>query len=143
MIKLSKILTEAKVNPLGFNREFSPEKIDEFVVQASKEANTGSRILESYINKVALLTVSDILEDQEKINSLITQIEEVQKQYFKLYNRYFNIVDLYDYLEAPDNVKMLEKRKDELDEIQMNLDDVKEALEILVEAATKIKRISL
>jgi hypothetical protein len=59
-----------------------------------------------------------------------------------MYNRYYNIIDMYDFMDRPENVKYFEKINDKIYDIAQDIYHLSQALEEIVESIRFIRRIS-
>jgi hypothetical protein len=132
MIKLSKILIEAKI-------EYTPEYIDNFITQAEDFIKKTKLLRESYIFEIAELNVNDILNDLGGKRSTLNRLKKFEETIQSVHNKLSTVVNAYDFLEAPDNVKQLEKLTDQVDNIYFETGKLVDAYESLIEAAEKMK----
>ena len=134
MIKLGKILKEAEGK-----LSYTPEKVDEFLKLASKDLATGKRLVDSYAAEILDMSISSVVANPEEASKLLAKIKEIEKAIDKQHGRYYNVVDVYDVFEAPDNVKKLEKAVNELDEVHYSIGRVADALGELISASRIMK----
>jgi hypothetical protein len=132
MIKLTKILAEANIS-------YTPEKIDEFIVTATKALSVGKRLFDSYVFEIADMNISNILSDPGGANQLLNKIRGVEQSLGKQHSMYFNIIDTFDVSNLPSNVRELEKLTDEIDNVYFDMGKIADALEYLINAADKFK----
>lgn len=140
MIKLDKILNEAKIVPTNPNRlktSYTPEEIDDLVVKGQNFYDKGKAKREFYIDKVRALNLNDLLYNRTEVKTLISQIKDIKRIYDDQYNFLYDVVDLYDFLEAPDNVKKLEKITDYTYELREDMSTLVDILEEILDAAIK------
>lgn len=132
MIKLTKILAEANIS-------YTPEKIDEFIVTATKTLSTGKKLFDSYVFEIVDMSISSILSDPGGANQLLNKIRGVEQSLSKQHAMYFDIVDTFDVNNMPRNVRTLEKLTDEIDTVYFDMGKIADALEYLIDAADKFK----
>lgn len=118
---------------------YTPEKVDEFVKQASKDLEDAKRILEVMHNKVTALSIGDALDNPESIEALKNQTDKAYNGVDKVHTKYFNIVNMYDTGETPENVEQLDKIVDELGDYSHKLMKLDTAVEDLIEVAEKLQ----
>lgn len=122
--------------------EYSPEKIDAFVTKATKDLGEIKKVFDILVNKVEDLSLSSAIESPEKTNDLLEKIKQTKQYTDKIHTTYFDVVDMYDFIGAPQNVKNLEKINDKIDNINNDLDYLQSTVESVNDAVKYFKRIT-
>lgn len=134
------LITEAQLKMLEDEGwKYSSEKIDEIVVTAKKELDNGKKQLSGVYNSITMLSIGEIMDDTERFENFVKDIENRQKHYEALYNKYYDIVEMYDFMDLPDNVKDLEDINRELDDVQNSFYKLADSAEEIVD---NIKRLA-
>jgi len=70
------------------------------------------------------------------------ELEAQQKHYESIFNKYYDIVEMYDWMDRPDNVTQLDKVNQEIDTIQNDLYRLADSLEEIIDYTKKMKSVS-
>lgn len=136
-IKLSeeqlKKLVEQKIS-------YTPEKIDAFNEQAMKVLENVQNVRNKYYNGVVTLTISEAIQDKGTYERMIKEISELHTKFNDQHTKYFNVVEMYDFLDMPNNVKQLEKINDKIEKYSEDLYYIGNALEDIINAVNYIER---
>jgi hypothetical protein len=119
---------------------YTPEKIDEFNQQAMKVLENAQNTRNKYYNTIVNLTISEVMQDKGSYEKMHKTIEEEHERYNKHYGRYFDIVEMYDFLDMPNNVKQLEKINDKIYKYSEDLNSIADALRDIIYAVEYIER---
>lgn len=106
------------------NITYTPDMIDEFTITSKKELEDIRKIYNVLKNSIMSITIDDILSDNSTIQSLLEKSKSLKNILDKKHSKYFNIIEPFDFLDAPENVKSLEKNVNELDELLINMYDI-------------------
>ena len=137
------IVTEAQFKLLQEEGwQYSPDKIDEFVEISKNNLEKGKKVLGGAFNAITTLTIGEIMDDVERFEQFHLEIENQQKHYEKIFNKYYDIVEMYDWMDRPDNVTELDKVNQEIDSIQNDLYGLANSLEEIIDNIKKLKRVS-
>ncbi len=137
------IITEAQLKLIQEEGwQYSPEKIDEFVEIAKKELDKGTKTFRSAFNAITTVAIGDIMDEPERFEKFHEEVEAQQKHYESIYNKYYDIVEMYDWMDRPDNVTELSRVNEEIDTIQDGLYRLSDSIEEIVDYAKKIKSVS-
>jgi hypothetical protein len=123
-----------------FKVSYTPEKIDEFIIEAKKDIELGKSLNDKFgstIVQASLLTVYENLAQMNEAHSKVVKAEEYMR---KKFNKFFDIVDAYEVGELPDNVRELEKLSDEIDNLSYSLSDLANGFEELINATNSISK---
>jgi predicted secreted acid phosphatase len=123
--------------------EYTPEKIDEFVADASKTLDTGKKVFDLFLNRIGDLSVMSVIESPEEANQLLKKVQETKKVIENKFEKYFDITDAYGYDEfedRPDNIEKLERLATELDSLVFDYDPLIDVLTEMIDAARRLKQ---
>lgn len=138
------IVTEAQYKMLQKEGlEYTPEKIDQFVIQAKADLAKAKELIKGYYHSIASLTVGEIVDEIEKYEAHLKKLDEIQEHYDKVYTKYYDIVEMYDFLNYPANVKELDKISNAISNSQNDLYRLHNSFEELIEAAKDLKKIDI
>lgn len=133
------IVTEAQYKMLQREGlEYTPEKIDEFVIEATQLLEKGKNMVRDFFNVVASTTIGEIIDDRKKYEEIVKKMYELQKDFENRYNRYYDIVNMYDFMDLPDNVSKLDKLVGEMDSVQSDLYMIQNRFDDIVEATDRL-----
>ena len=119
---------------------YTPEKIDTFNEQAMKVLENVQQTRNKYYNNVVTLTISDVIQEKGSYQNMRKEIGEMYSKFNEHHTKYFNIVDMYDFLDMPNNVKHLEKINDKIEKYTEDLYYIGNALEDIINAVEYIER---
>jgi 3-keto-L-gulonate-6-phosphate decarboxylase len=123
--------------------EYTPEKINEFVADASKTLDTGKKVFDLFLNRIGDLSVMSVIESPEEANQLLKKVQETKKVIENKFEKYFDITDAYGYDEfedRPDNIEKLERLATELDSLVFDYDPLIDVLTEMIDAARRLKQ---
>ena len=121
---------------------YTPEKIDEFITEASAHLEKGKQMFESTHNALMSLAIGEIVDDIERYRKNLENMENQQKFYEAKFEKYYDIVEMYDFMDLPDNVKQLERINNGLDSLQMDIYKLNNAFEEILDSAEKLKELN-
>lgn len=121
---------------------YTPEKIDEFIKEASAHLEKGKQMFESTHNTLMSLAIGEIVDDIERYRKNLENMENQQKFYEAKFEKYYDIVEMYDFMDLPDNVKQLERINNGLDSLQMDIYKLNNAFEEILDSAEKLKELN-
>jgi arylsulfatase A-like enzyme len=134
-------MNEARVNPKGINLSYTPERIDEFVKAAKEDANKFSALVDGYKNKIQMYTIGDLVYNMNDIIQLQEKVKQAEETAKAKFEKYYNVVDKYDFLDQPDNVKELEDEMNRIDTYYDLLYYISESIDNIVDAVKRLKKI--
>jgi hypothetical protein len=134
-------MNEARINPQGINISYTPERIDEFVKAAKEDANKFSTLVDGYKNKIQMYTVGDLVDNLADIIQLQEKVKQAEEAAKAKFEKYYNIVDKYDFLDRPDNVEELERETTRIDTYYDLFYYISESIENIIEAVKRLKKI--
>jgi len=121
--------------------QYSSEKIDEFVGIVKNNLDKGNKVLVGAFNAITSLTIGEIMDDTERFEKFHLDLENQQKHYEKIFNKYYDIVEMYDYMDRPDNVTELDRVNQEIDSVQNDLYRLTNSLEEIIDNVKKLKEV--
>jgi len=102
----------------------TPEKISELVTQATKDADDLKKIYTSFRSKVEKVSIASMLKNPSEAENLHEKLRTAKDYAKQQYEYYFNI-----------DVRQLDKLTDKLDNLQINLGYIYNAMDYMVDAA--------
>jgi hypothetical protein len=117
---------------------YQPEKIDEFIVEVKKDIEMGRSLLSNYTSLVVNASLISVFEDMDQMKAATDKMRESEKYLSKKFDKFYDITQLYDYMDFPDNVKELDDVSGELDKLAMSISDLYYGLEDLIELVDKL-----
>ena len=132
------IISESQLKFIVENISYQPEKIDEFVIEANSNLDKIRNTFNSYLTTITNLTINDINENIDKNNELLLKMKSFEEGISKIHDKYYNIVDLYDFLDSPTNVSQLEKITTNIDELYFSFGKLCEAHENLIDSSKRL-----
>ena len=76
--------------------EYTPEKIDQYVREASNAYNKGKQIFETLLSQIILLSINEVIENPEAAKVLQQKTLELEKILRKTADKYYDIVNGYE-----------------------------------------------
>jgi len=119
---------------------YNPEMIDKFVMEAGNDLSSFKNILNSHLGKVSNVSIQNIIDDRSLYIQLHEKMETNHRIMSGKHSKYFNIVDMYDVREMPDNVRKLELITDDIDRILNEYGILPGYLDDLIEMSKKIEK---
>jgi hypothetical protein len=136
--EISKIRSMMGLNEEGIS--YDPSKIDEFVAEAKKDIQMGTALIEKFGSAVVNSSLVSIFENLEKMKAAQQKMEESRKYLENKYNKFYNIVEMYEVGEYPDNVSELDDLANQLDNHSMTVYQLSDTFEELINMTEKISR---
>lgn len=134
-------ITEAQYNKiLEESISYTPEKIDQFVIEASKVLNETELLFNKYQNQILSLTVDEIFNSIDSYEKMAEKIYAEHQLIDKQHSKFYNIVDMYDFLDLPENVKKLEKINDRISDISEKIYALSRGLEEITQGVDFFKK---
>ena len=119
------------------NISYAPEKIDTFITDIIKDINIIDDIYKSVFNKILDTTLREIIENTFDADSYKDKLTKIIDTVSKKHTKYYNIIDVYEVGEEPDNVKKLSKLVDQLDNYYFDLSKIENALDSMISASNE------
>jgi hypothetical protein len=120
--------------------EYSPEKIDQFIAEADKTVNMSKAVIQKYGGMIMNLTMNDVLDDINGAKVSLDKLKSSKKHIEGQFNKFYDIVEMYDYMDLPDNVQKLSDLNDLLDKAVMPLGELEDVFDALIDAAERVER---
>jgi hypothetical protein len=119
---------------------YDPSKIDEFVAEAKKDIQMAIALIEKFGSAVVNSSLVSIFENLEKMKAAQQKMNESQKYLENKYNKFYNIVEMYEVGEYPTNVSELDDLANQLDNHSMTVYQLSDTFEELINMTEKISR---
>lgn len=103
------------------NIRYTPERIDELIKEGTVFFNKSKNYFNKSYSFVLTLTIQECIQNNQNISIRFEEMKEIKSVIESKFDKYYNIVDLYEIGEYPDNVRDLEKISDGLDDLSMNM----------------------
>jgi DNA repair ATPase RecN len=126
-----------RIYSLNEEMNYNPEKIDQFVDKARTELESIEKGYKQALNLISNATLKDVADNPERFNTLLEKVASLKKLCKDKYGQYFDVVEMYDWMDRPKNVKELEDMANTIDEYG---DDVNQLHEVLKEMLYVVKR---
>jgi hypothetical protein len=128
----------ASLNEEGIS--YDPSKIDEFIVEAKKDIQMGTALIEKFGSAVVNSSLVSVFENLEKMKAAHQKMEESRKYLESKFNKFYDIVEMYEIGEHPDNVRELDDLANQLDNHSMTVYQLADAFDELINMTEKISR---
>jgi hypothetical protein len=119
---------------------YTPEKIDEFISIAEKVIQNGKNLFFKYKDMILSINISDVVEDVEKYKTLHLKISNDRDNLEKTYNKFYDIVEMYDFMDRPNNVKKLDDLAGSIDNLALDIYYLKDALDNIIDAGKDLNK---
>jgi hypothetical protein len=129
---------EVKIQPHKI--EYSPKKIDEFVETATKVLQNGKDLLYKYKNTILSIVLSDVVNNIEKYKTLHSEMSNDHDKLEKIHNKFFDVVDRYEFFDRPDNVRELDDLVTDIDRVTLDMYYLTYALDNIMEAGENLNK---
>jgi hypothetical protein len=114
--KIAGLLKEEELelsdNPLSDRPE---KKADQYIKEAVKLLEDNKRTVTSIMSKLEDSTVKELSKDSNKIDEYRATLKDVRSKTEKSIEKYYSIIERYDFFDRPDSVDKLEKLSSDLD----------------------------
>ena len=94
-----------------------------------------------YHMDIMTLTIEEVFNNKEGYEKLAEKIDTHHEEVEKHYNKFYKIVEMYDFLNLPDNVRKLEKINERIYDTAQHIYHLSNALEEIVSAVKYLNRI--
>lgn len=125
-----------KDNPVSISEAsvvgYSDDKIDEFIVDATRVRDEAISSIGKYKNIVLNSTLMDIYDNKGTFNKYHDDMRYEYSKTYKKFQYYYDVVDAFDFRNLSDKLKVLESIVEELDDLHYTLDELSEVLEDLM-----------
>lgn len=120
--------------------EYTPEKIDQYVREASNAYNKGKQIFEALLNQILLLSINEVLENPEAAKALQQKVTDLENILRKTADKYYDIVQGYEVGEYPTNVIQLDNLYYDLDGLSLDASYLEYGITPLIDAADDLSK---
>jgi hypothetical protein len=128
----------ASLNEEGIS--YDPSKIDEFIVEAKKDIQMGTALIEKFGSAVVNSSLVSVFENLEKMKAAHQKMEASRKYLESKFNKFYDIVEMYEVGEYPDNIRTLDDLANQLDNHSMTVYQLADAFEELISMTEKISQ---
>lgn len=127
-----------RIYSLNEEVNYDPEKIDQFVNKAKSELDGIIKGYKQSLNLISNVTLKDIADDPQRYNTLLEKTQSLKKLAKDKYSQYYDVVEMYDFLDSPKNVKVLEDLANDIDEYGDDIDKLIDVLKEMIYAVGKL-----
>lgn len=120
--------------------EYTPEKMDQYVREASNAYNKGKQVFEALLNQILLLSINDVLENPEAAKALQQKVLDLENILRKTADKYYDIVKGYEVGEYPTNVIQLDNLYYDLDGLSLDASYLEYGITPLIDAADDLSK---
>lgn len=117
---------------------YTPEEINKFVAQATKDVENLKKVFTTFKGKVENLSIAGMLKSPGEVESLHEKLKTAKEYAKQQYEYYFDIVEPYDFMDP--EIRQLDKLTQKLTYLQENLSYVYDAMDYMVDAAKDFNR---
>jgi hypothetical protein len=136
--RLTNTISEMKVNKP--TPTYSDSYINTFTKKVSDIFNKNKETFTKYYNTIYGISMGDMLESQLKYESLLENIESIETLLNNTVNKCGDIIQTYEYLNEPPNIKQLDDLSNNLDRLSWDYHNLKNALESILEAGRQLNK---
>lgn len=119
---------------------YDSSKIDEFIIEARKDVEMGKNLINKFGVMISNTTLKDVFENTDQMKGVETKLNDSEKYLTKKFGKFFDIVNMYDFGDYPDNVSVLDDLATELDNQSLAVSDLAEVIEALIYATDKLSK---
>jgi hypothetical protein len=129
---------EVKIKPSEIG--YSSKKIEEFTETAKKTLQNGISAFTKYKNLILNISLLDVVNNTEKYKTLLSDMDSDHDTIHTIFDKLFDVVDKYDILDMPDNIKKLENLVNNLNNLTLDIYYLMNALENIIEAGEDLNK---
>lgn len=122
------------------NVSYTPEKIDALIQEAMKLLEEVQQARNTHMTNVIHTTIAEVMLDKESYQKEVLKIEADHKMFNVGYEKYYNIIETFDWMDQPDNVKKLEKINEKIYKYNEDIYQTGNALEEIISASLTMER---
>jgi uncharacterized protein (UPF0305 family) len=119
---------------------YSSKKIEEFIGIAEKAIQNGKSLFTKYKNLILNIAILDVVNNIEKYKELLSDMEFDNDKLHEVYDRFYRVVEKYDTINRPNNVKKLEDLSNDIDDIMGDIYYLTNALENVIKAGEDLNK---
>ncbi len=131
-------LTESQIDINEDGISYDPSKIDQFVVEARKDVQTGAVLIERFGSTLINASLISVFENMDRMEAAQEKMSQSEKYLAGKFNKFFDIVEMYEFGEYPDNVNELNDLANQLDNQSLRLSELSDAFDDLIYMTKKI-----
>jgi gas vesicle protein len=117
---------------------YTPEKIDEFVASAKKDVEAAKSLFTLAYEKILDINMGDAINSPESIKALSDKVKQIKSSIKKKTDTYYDVINMYETGEYPDNVSELDRVNDTLDSLGDDISKLYYALEDILMAVSEL-----
>lgn len=117
---------------------YTPEKIDEFVASAKKDVEAAKSLFTLAYEKILDINMGDAVNSPESIKALADKVKQIKSSIKKKTDTYYDVINMYETGEYPDNVSELDRVNDTLDSLGDDISKLYYALEDILMAVSEL-----
>lgn len=117
---------------------YTPEKIDEFVANAKKDVEAAKSLFTLAYEKILDINMGDAVNSPESIKALADKVKQIKSSIKKKTDTYYDVINMYETGEYPDNVSELDRVNDTLDGLEGDMSKLYYALEEILMAVSEL-----
>ena len=117
---------------------YTPEKIDEFVANAKKDVEAAKSLFTLAYEKILDINMGDAVNSPESIKALADKVKQIKSSIKKKTDTYYDVINMYETGEYPDNVSELDRVNDTLDGLEGDMSKLYYALEEILMAVAEL-----
>ena len=117
---------------------YTPEKIDEFVANAKKDVEAAKSLFTLAYEKILDINMGDAINSPESIKALSDKVKQIKSSIKKKTDTYYDVINMYETGEYPDNVSELDRVNDTLDSLGDDMSKLYYALEDILMAVSEL-----
>jgi hypothetical protein len=140
MVRLSKTLKEQESDE-GFKISYEPEKIDEFVKDAENVLSSTEKVLNLSIQKILSINMQELIQSPDEMKQLLDYLENFHKNVDKKFGKFYDIVEMYEIGEYPDNIRQLDALASKIDNKNLDIYYLKDALRNILDVRDDISKL--
>lgn len=140
IVRLSKTLKEQESDG-SFKISYEPEKIDEFVKEAENVLSSTEKVLSSSVQKILSINIQELVQSPDDMKQLLDYLENFHKNVEKKFGKFYDIVEMYEIGEYPNNIKQLDGLASKIDNKNLDIYYLKDALRNILDARDEISKL--
>ena len=140
LFKLSKSLKEQDSND-EFTIDYTPEKIDEFVKEAESVLDSVEKVFNMTKQKLVDVNIGSVVESSDEMKKLHEHLEKFHKNVESKNTKFYNIIEMYEIGEYPDNVKRLDELFSKIDHRNLDIYYLKDATTNILDVCETISKL--
>jgi molecular chaperone GrpE (heat shock protein) len=129
---------EVKIKPSEIG--YSLKKIEEFTETAKKTLQNGISAFTKYKNLILNISLLDVVNNIEKYKILLSDMNSDHDTIHAIFDKLFDVVDKYDILDMPDNIRKLDDLVDNINDLTLDIYYLMNALENIIEAGEDLNK---